>query len=91
MQVPDLALLALGPELEVPGSNAVERAGVAACKPGQDFNKHMVILVRLVCTIYRYWIRNLYKTAILSMGLPPQVLVDLGRQCCLVNCIRCRH
>lgn len=71
MQVPDLALLALGPELEVLGSNAVERTGVAACKPGQDLKKHMVILVRLVYTVYRHWMRNLYHTAIHSMDLPP--------------------
>ena len=70
-QVPDLALLALGPELEVLGSSAVERAGVAACKPGQDLKKWVVILVRLVYTIYRYWMRNLYNTAIHSIGLPP--------------------
>lgn len=71
MQVPDLALLALGPKLEVLGGSAIERAGVAACKPGQDWKKCAVILVRLVYTIYRYWMRNQYNTAIHSMGLPP--------------------
>lgn len=71
MQVPDLPLLALGPELEVLGGSAVERAGVAACQPGEDWKKCAVILVRLVYTIYRYWMRNQCNTAIHSMGLPP--------------------
>lgn len=70
MQVPDLALLAQGPELEVLGSNAVERAGRAARKPGQDLKKCVVILARLVCTGYRHWMWNLYDMAIHSTGLP---------------------
>lgn len=69
-QVPDAALLAPGPELEVLGSSAVERAGVVAHKPGQDLKKCVVILVRLVYSVYMHWMRNQYNMTTRSMGLP---------------------
>lgn len=91
MQVPDLALPAPGSDLGALGSRDVERAGVAARRPGGDLKKCIVAVVRQIYAICRYWMRNLFSTAGHSMDLPAQVSARLGRQCCLVNCIWGRH